>query len=62
MQDNELKHICPENEDGEYHGYHDVEWYDGGWYKGHYIKDNEYGYFQMLWYKGDDLILEYYAR
>ncbi len=62
MQDKELKFICPENEDGVYHGYHDVEWIGGGWYKGHYIKGVEYGYFQIVWCKGGDLILEYHAR
>ena len=56
------KFICPENENGEYHGYHDVQWNGGGWYKGHFVNDVEYGYFQTVWHGGGELNKEYYAR
>jgi hypothetical protein len=58
MQDN----IEPRNEQGQAHGYWDVKWRDGGWYKGTFAYHEPFGYFIITWTEYSKTEYYYYAR
>jgi hypothetical protein len=64
MQNKDIKQINlePRNQKGEHHGYWDVQWFDGGWYKGYYINDVEFGFYEIDWRNNGKIDKRYYAR
>lgn len=61
MLDKRLK-LMPKNKEGLAHGLWYMQWYDGAWFKGHYINNVETGYFQADWIGTGNVEKEYYVR
>lgn len=58
------KHINlePRNQEGKPHGYWDIHWLNGGWYKGNYVDDVEFGLYEINWKNVGEIDKRYYAR
>lgn len=52
----------PRNANGNPHGYWDVKWINGGWYKGYYINGFEFGLYEIDWKNNGEIDKRYYAR
>jgi hypothetical protein len=63
MQHYTMQDKTPHNEKKQPHGYWVVHHDNHNlWFKGHYVNDVEYGYFEHWSYFNSSGIIEYYAR
>jgi len=52
----------PKNEKGDPHGYWDICWDDGSWYKGNFVNGVQFGYQMYDWDGTGEIRRIYYAR